>query len=81
MVTATVTTKGQITIPLAVRHALNLDVGSKVEFVETAAGEYKIVPLNQTVQVLKGVLKKRSEPVTVDEMNEAIAQMAVQRSE
>jgi len=81
MATATVTTKGQITIPLAIRHALNLDVGSKVEFVETAVGEYKIVPLNQSVQVLKGVLKKRSAPVTVDEMNEAIAQMAIQTLE
>lgn len=79
MATATVTTKGQITIPLAIRNALNLEVGSKVEFVETTSGEYKIVPLNQSVQVLKGILKKKSRPVTIDEMNEAIAQMAVKK--
>lgn len=77
MVTATVTSKGQITIPVVVRNALNLDAGSRVEFVETASGEYKIVPINQSVQVLKGILKKRGRPVTLEEIDEAIANMAV----
>jgi antitoxin PrlF len=81
MATATVTTKGQITIPVAVRNALNLDAGSRVEFIETASGEYKIVPINKSVQVLKGVLKKRGQPVTVDEMNEAVANMAIRGME
>jgi antitoxin PrlF len=81
MATATVTTKGQITIPVAVRNALNLDAGSKVEFIETSSGEYKIVPINKSVQVLKGVLKKRDQPVTLDEMNEAVANMAIRSME
>lgn len=79
--TATVTSKGQITIPIVIRNALNLDAGSKVEFIETVAGEYKIVALNKNVQVLKGVLKKEAQPVTIEEMNQAIAEMAVKSVE
>ncbi|NOS96127.1 MAG: AbrB/MazE/SpoVT family DNA-binding domain-containing protein, partial [Methylotenera sp.] len=35
MSTATLTSKGQITIPAAVRAAMNLESGSRVEFVES----------------------------------------------
>lgn len=38
MITATVTTKGQITIPVAVREALGLAAGDKVERSATVAG-------------------------------------------
>lgn len=81
MVAATVTTKGQVTIPLAVRNALNLNPGSKIDFIETAGGEFKIVALNQNVQTLKGILKKKAKPVAIEDMNEAIAEMAVKGME
>ncbi|MCI4605520.1 AbrB/MazE/SpoVT family DNA-binding domain-containing protein, partial [Pseudomonas fluorescens] len=35
MATATLTSKGQITIPVQVRTALGLETGDRVEFVET----------------------------------------------
>ena len=73
---ATVTTKGQITIPLTVRHALNLEVGSRVDFVQTASGEFKLVPINQNIKALKGVLKNPTSPVSIEDMNAAIANMA-----
>ncbi len=77
MVTATITSKGQITIPSSVRAALNLDVGSKVEFVENADGSFTFLPLNQNVQILKGVLQAPKQPVSIDDINEAIAKLGM----
>ena len=38
MPTATMTSKGQITIPIEVRKALGLDAGDKIDFVEIEKG-------------------------------------------
>lgn len=40
MATATISSKGQITIPSDVRHALHVDTGDRVEFVEVESGSY-----------------------------------------
>ena len=40
MATATLTSKGQITIPVEVRHALQVGTGDRVEFVQIAPGRY-----------------------------------------
>jgi antitoxin PrlF len=43
----TVTSKGQVTIPKAVRDQLGLKPGSKVEFTSGSAGEVVLRPLDQ----------------------------------
>ena len=43
MTTATVTTKGQITIPSNVRQALHVEAGDRVEFVDIGSGQFEIV--------------------------------------
>jgi AbrB family looped-hinge helix DNA binding protein len=73
MATASVTSKGQITIPVAVRAALGLEAGSRVEFVQTEAGKFAIVAATNSVNALKGMLRKPSSPVSIDDMNAAIA--------
>lgn len=73
MVSAKLTSKGQITIPANVRAALGLDAGSRVEFVETGKGQFAIIAATDDVQSLKGMLKKPARPVTIEEMNVAIA--------
>jgi antitoxin PrlF len=73
MATATVTSKGQITIPASVRAALGLEAGSQVEFVEYAKGEFAIVAATDSVQSLKGMLRKPATPVSVEQMNDAVA--------
>jgi len=40
---ATLTSKGQITIPIQVRTALGLDAGDKIDFVEIEKGRFAIV--------------------------------------
>ncbi len=73
MVSAAVTSKGQITIPASVRNALGVQAGSRIEFVETTKGEFSIVLANSRVQELKGMLRKPDTPVTIENMNETIA--------
>lgn len=73
MPTATLTSKGQITVPQSVRHALGLHTGTKVDFVPVAGG-FKVVPLHNDTPSLKGRFAGRvRKPVSIDEMNEAIA--------
>lgn len=72
MAAATLTSKGQITIPASVRAALGLDTGSRVEFVDTGKGQFAIVPATSPVQALKGLLGKPPKPVSIEDMNSAI---------
>ena len=72
MTTATLTSKGQVTIPLEVRQRLGLDTGDRIEFVLLADGEYAIKPAIDDVRSLKGLLRKPSKPVSVEDMNTAI---------
>ena len=72
MAKATVTSKGQITIPVKVRRALGLATDDQVEFVEFEAGQFAIIPATVSVQSLKGMIRKPRKPVTIADMNSAI---------
>ena len=73
MATATLTGKGQVTIPVEVRQALRLDAGDRVEFVEVEPGRFEIVPATRSVTALKGMFGKPSRVVSLEDMNAAIA--------
>jgi antitoxin PrlF len=73
MTTATISSKGQITIPAEVRHALHVDTGDRVEFVEVEPGRYDFVAVNRSVTELKGMFGVAKRVVSIDEMNLAIA--------
>ncbi|MDB5802019.1 MAG: hypothetical protein JWL63_2958 [Rhodocyclales bacterium] len=73
MPTATMTSKGQITIPIGVRNALGVGAGDRVEFVETQPGHFELIAATQSVTSLKGLIRKPAKPVTIEAMNEAIA--------
>jgi AbrB family looped-hinge helix DNA binding protein len=75
--TATVTSKGQITIPAKVRSALGLDAGDRVEFVELEKGQFTMIAATRSVQELKGLFRhKVRKPVSIEEMKAAIARHA-----
>lgn len=77
MATATLTSKGQITVPKSVRSALGLDSGDRVEFVETEKGQFAIIAATRSIQELNGKYRgRRSKPVSIEEMNAAIAKRA-----
>lgn len=73
MATATMTTKGQVTIPASVRAALGVEAGDRVEFVQIEPGRFELVPATNAVTALKGLVRKPAKPVTVEDMNAAIA--------
>ena len=69
---ATVTSKGQITIPIETRTRLRLVPGTKISFDQNAAGETVIRPKTGDIRALRGILKYDGPPVSIEEMNEAI---------
>ena len=73
MAAATLTSKGQITIPAAVRTALGVDTGDRVEFVEVTPGHFEMVAATQPVTALKGLIRKPAKPVSIENMNASIA--------
>lgn len=73
MTTATLTSKGQITIPALVRSALGVETGDRVEFVQVEPGRFELVAATQPITALKGLVKKPGKPVTIAAMNAAIA--------
>lgn len=72
MATATMTTKGQVTVPVDVRERLGLGAGSRIEFVELENGLFAIRPAVADVRSLKGLLRKPAKPVSVEDMRAAI---------
>jgi antitoxin PrlF len=80
MSTATVTTKGQVTIPVDVRSKLQIGAGDRIEFVEVSPGRFEVVAATQSVKALKGLFGKAKRVVSIEEMNAAIIKRAIQRS-
>jgi AbrB family looped-hinge helix DNA binding protein len=76
MATATITSKGQITIPAAVRSGMGVDTGDRVEFVEIGPGRYEMVAATLPVTALKGLIPKPRKPVSIEAMNIAIRERA-----
>lgn len=74
MTTATLTSKGQITIPVDVRNDLKVEVGDRVEFVQIAPGRYEFVAATRSVTELKGMFGPAKKTVSIEAMNVAIAQ-------
>ncbi len=69
---ATVTSKGQITIPKEIRVKLNLHSGDKVNFILDESGVVRLVPLTRDVKSLKGIVPKPEKPVSVDDMKNTV---------
>ena len=72
MPSTTLTTKGQVTIPKAVRDELGLREGDRVAFRVLEDGTVIVEPENVDLLDLRGVLKPRRKGVTVEDMDRAI---------
>jgi AbrB family looped-hinge helix DNA binding protein len=80
MFKATVTSKGQITIPKVIRDTLHLHVGSQLNFVVTPNGEVLLSLSTGSISELKGIIKHtRTKPVSQLEMKKAIRDKACRR--
>ena len=67
------TSKGQVTIPKAIREQLRLRLGDKLDLVLDEAGGLRVEPVTGPVTELKGMLPKPRCPVALVEMEKAIA--------
>lgn len=72
MATATLTSKGQVTIPVQVRTSLGLDAGDRIEFVELEKGKYAIMAATHSAKDLKGMIRNPAIAVSIEDMNAAI---------
>ncbi|RFO95650.1 AbrB family transcriptional regulator [Rhodoferax lacus] len=73
MASARVTSKGRITIPVAVRKAMQIEAGDRVEFIQVAPGRYEFMAANSEVTELKGMFDKARKAVSIEDMQAAIA--------
>lgn len=72
----TLTSKGQVTIPKAVRDQLHLKPGDRVEFVVEADGSVRMLTVTASVRDLKGMAPPPATPLSLDDMDRAIAKGA-----
>ena len=73
MTMATVTSKGQVTIPRDVRTDLGVCAGDRIDFIRLDDGNYAIVPASSSIRSLKGILPRPRAPVSLEAMEAAIA--------
>lgn len=78
MVSATVTSKGQITLPKAVRDHLKLETGQRVEFLISDDGAVTIWPVTADVTSLKSILPPPKRALTLDEIDKIIRERTIQ---
>ena len=76
MAKSKLTSKGQITIPKEIRDYLEVKAGDEVYFYINNIGRVVLRAKTGDITDLRGILKdrisKRRQPVTIEEMNEAI---------
>jgi AbrB family looped-hinge helix DNA binding protein len=77
MPTSTLTSKGQITVPRAVRDHLGVDTGDVLDFIIDPAGNVRVRAASGAVSALKGLLHKPGRPsVSLAEMDRTIRKAA-----
>ena len=73
MATATLTSKGQLVIPKAIRDHLHLHPGDMLDFLVQESGDVLMRPAIEDVRSMKGILHRAGrKPVSLDAMREAI---------
>jgi AbrB family looped-hinge helix DNA binding protein len=80
MPTSTLTSKGQITLPKAVREHLDLAAGDEVDFMIDGDGVVRLAARRRPAADLYGLIHRAddSPPPTVYEMDEAIAEVVAE---
>ena len=76
MPSATLTSKGQITIPAEMRAKLRLAAGNRLDFEEQPDGSYVVRARKGDVRALKGIVPRPARAVSTEDMERAIRQGA-----
>jgi AbrB family looped-hinge helix DNA binding protein len=76
MPTATVTSKGQVTIPKAIREVLGLKTGDSITFELVDEGRVEMRPRTVDLRSLAGMVRPKRTGVSLHDMEDAIAEGA-----
>ncbi len=71
MIESSITSKGQTTLPKAVREALSVRSGDRVRYI-IGDGDVRIVPVRPLSQLF-GILRRTGPAITLEDMDNAIA--------
>jgi antitoxin PrlF len=78
---ATMTSKGQLTVPVELRQHLKLQAGDQVEFHVRKDGTVVLRAINLPIEALFGCVKYDGPPMTIEQINEGIIAGAVEGEE
>ena len=73
---ATLTSKGQLTLPKKLRDQLRLHTGDRIEFFLRDDGHIEMVPKKNSLKSLKGMVKPPVIGVSLEDMEAAIVKSA-----
>jgi antitoxin PrlF len=78
---STISSKGQVTIPKAIRTRLHLKVGDRLRFVVEADGSVRLAAATRDVSTLRDILPSPKRRATLDEMQSVIRRRAAKRAD
>jgi antitoxin PrlF len=77
---STISSKGQVTIPKAIRTRMHLKVGDRLRFVVEADGSVRLAAATRDVATLRDILPRPKHRATVDDMQSVIRRRAAKRA-
>ena len=77
---ATVSVKGQVTLPKTIRDELKIEQGTQLDFQLNADGTLSVRALKRSALSIVGLLKRAGQTaVSVEQMNQAVIESAAER--
>jgi antitoxin PrlF len=80
MTESTISSKGQVTIPKAIRMRMHLKAGDRLRFVVEADGSVRLAAATRDVSTLRDILPRPKRRATVDDMQSVIRRRAAKRA-
>lgn len=71
--TVTVSSKGQVTLPVEARRRLGIRAGTRLEFIIRGDDRLEVIKVGGSVRDLKGALAKPSRRLSLAEIDQAVA--------
>jgi len=76
MLTSKITSKGQTTIPAAIQRSLGVKAGDRLQYFIEPDGRVTLLPKTLSIKDLEGVLPPAENRVSLEAMDQAVAEGA-----